>query len=63
MTRKERKRLAIIASCAILWPFDRDQVPNEAPANRADALRKWRGEDEADEDKDEEPPDKRTGYH
>jgi hypothetical protein len=56
MTRKaQRERLAIIGvEAAMLWPHG--DVPNEATPNRADALRKWRGQDEgASSDDDCDP--------
>jgi len=53
MSRKHREHLA---TCAILWrPIEGPQVPDEASDKRAEALRKWRGQDEADEDEDQSP--------
>jgi hypothetical protein len=57
MNRKQRERLATIA--AVLWrPFDRPEVPEEASSSREEALRRWRGQHETDEDDDAvKPPD------
>jgi len=51
MNRKpQRERRALM----ILWHFDGPQVPDEASDNRADALRKWRGQaDEKDEKREQ----------
>jgi hypothetical protein len=52
MNRKQHERLAHLAF--VIWrPFDRPEIPDEASSKREDALRHWRGQDEADEDKGE----------
>jgi hypothetical protein len=52
MTKQQRHRLAVIASCAMLWPYDRPDDEATSFSKREDALRKWRGQDEVGEDDD-----------
>jgi hypothetical protein len=53
MNRRQHERLAHLA-CVMWWPFDRPEVPDdEVPSERDAALRKWRGQDEGDEDRGE----------
>lgn len=53
MNRRHRERFALIA-LAMWSPYDRPEVPEEASAKRLDALRRWRGQDEADKDEEGE---------
>jgi len=48
--RHHRERHALM----ILWHFDGPQVPDEASSDREAALRRWRGQYEADEDEKRE---------